>query len=116
MAVPSPGAIIELSGSRLHQVEFVLVHRAEEETLQLNAFNISEGSIYFEWPQVTQTAYLSVLGSNKVPMLVGNGLQIEMMKGVVGFMADSVVVPFFLSEAPSAAKTKCVATSGESTV
>jgi len=116
MAVPSPGAIIELSGSRLHQVDFVFVHRAEEETLQLNAFNISEGSIYFEWPQVTQTAYLSVLGSNKVPMLVGNGLQIEMMKGVVGFMADSLVVPFFLSEAPSAAKTKCVGTSGESTV
>lgn len=73
MAVPSPGAIIELSGSRLHQVDFVFVHRAEQETLQLNAFNISEESISFEWPQVTQTACLSVLGSNKVPMLIGNG-------------------------------------------
>lgn len=43
-----------------------------------------------------------------------------MMTGVVGFMAESLVVPILLSEAPSAAKTKtktkCVATSGESTV
>jgi hypothetical protein len=38
------------------------------------------------------------------------------MLPAVGFMTDTIVVKFFLSEIPSAAKTKCVATSRESTV
>jgi hypothetical protein len=55
-------------------VESVQLNQSGQE-VTVNEFNVTEGSIYFEMPkEVRETVYVSVKGSNKVTLLIGNGL------------------------------------------